>query len=394
MARKILCPYCFNKFDETELLYYCLDCGSYYSVMPHEQISGNDVVQLKLSDTKRGVTCNSAACHNRAVNTKKCPDCLETLPDSLFDIANMSFSLIGSTGSGKTNYITVLLTELSKRSNKLKFSLMPKTGETRQNHSQNRKRVYDEKLPLDSTSAGSERPSIWTISNLNKKTLGKSLTYVLNIFDGAGETHDNLDSEYSQRDARYIEHSEAVIFVIDPLRFDGLRQLAENIDEAKSDTSSSTYDKNEYNSVFVIGNTAELIRRALKIRTDKPIDMYVAIVISKMDLFLEESFKGQTLYNESPHAELGYFDMQDCLTVDREITEWLIENGESEFVNALEQNFLFKKTAFHKKKCFLFGVSAFGSAPDEDGSLPQVHPHRALDPLLWLLAQQDFIDEQ
>lgn len=379
MAKKILCPFCFNQFDEMDIVYYCLDCGS--------SIKARDYT----GNVSKGVKCKTETCHNREIYTKKCPTCGETLPDSLFDITSMSFSLIGSSGSGKTNYITVLLTELSKRSRNLKFSLMPKTAETRQTYTQNRRFIYDDKIQLSATAVGTERPSIWTISNLNRKIMGRPLTYLLNIFDGAGETHNDLDSEAAQRDARYIEHSEAVIFVVDPLRFTGLHQLAETIDKTKS-TNSSVEGSDDENSVFVIGNTAQLIRKALNIKTDKPIDMYVAIVISKIDLFLDKCFKGTVLYSESPHAELGYFDMNDCIAVDNEITNWLLDNGEEEFVNALEQNFYFKKTPFHKKKCFLFGVSSFGSAPEEDYSLPQVHPHRVLDPLLWLLSQQEFID--
>jgi hypothetical protein len=147
----------------------------------------------------------------------------------------------------------------------------------------------------------------------------------------------------------------------------------------------------EENSVFIIGNTAALLRRALNVKTNKKIDMNVAIVISKIDLFLKDCFSGKTLMRESPHAEKGYFDQRDCDDVDRELTEWLVENGEAEFINVLEQNFHFRKSGLMRKKCYLFGVSAFGSAPQPDHTLPQVRPHRVLDPLLWLLSQQDFI---
>ncbi|MDR1639300.1 MAG: hypothetical protein LBT59_06360 [Clostridiales bacterium] len=374
----ILCPFCFYEFPEGELLYHCLDCGA--------DIKASDLKRSEIA--KKAIVCRTPACHARNVYIKHCPYCNNELPEALFDTHNLSFSLIGSSGSGKTNYITVLLNEQSKRSQKLRIHLNPITHETKETFSSNRESIYTKKLPLSATSPGSERPSIWIIGNGNR-----NLKYLLNIFDGAGETHNDLLSETARRDSRYIEHSKAVIFVIDPLRFTGLRELANNIDPDKS-SRSSAFATEEENSAFIIGNTANLLRRGLKIDTNKKIDMNIAIVISKIDLFLEACFQGKTLFNESPHARNGCFTQQDCDEVDRELTDWLSDNGEDEFINALEQNFYFRKSAFKRKKCYLFGISAFGGAPLADGTLPEVHPHRVMDPLLWLLAQQDFIDSR
>jgi GTPase SAR1 family protein len=357
------------------------------------------VKDLVSGEEKKGVKCRTKECNGRIISTKKCPIeiCNETLPDSLFDTTKMSFSLIGSSGSGKTNYITVLLTEMKKRSKNLKFSLMPKTTETRSNYTMNFKTIYEDKMPLGATAAGSERPSIWTIANLNKKSIGgRAHTYVLNLFDGAGETHKNLDSEAAKRDARYIEHSDAIIFVIDPLRFKSLRELSQKIDSEKS-MSSSAEDTDEDDAPYIISNTADMIRGALRKKSNQKIDKHVAIIISKMDLFLgDEFFQGGNFLNDSPHAEKGYFDMADCEKVDEEITQWLRENEEEEFLNILEENFYFNKSRLrpNAKKCFLFGASAFGNAPDSDGSLPNIHARRVLDPILWLLAQQGFIDKK
>jgi len=381
MSKQILCPFCFTPFDEGELKYVCLDCGQ-------ETIAKNATSR----ELKKGINCKTASCHQRLVHTKKCPICNETLPDALFDTTNLPFSLIGSSGSGKTNYITVLLNELSRRTRNLKLSLEAQNHETLTSYEDNRRIVYDDRMSLPATTPMSERPSIWTVKNSNRRVMGNPLSYVLNIFDGAGETHNNLLSESAQRDARYIEHSKAVIFVIDPLRFSGLRSLANRIDPNNYKNSSALRTESN-NSVTVIQNTAKLIRKALRLKSNAPIDMFVAIVIAKMDLFLDSEFSGTKFAQETPHPNLGCFDMQDCLAIDKELTNWLIDNDEQEFITALEQNFRFTQEGLlKKKKCFLFGTSAFGSAPDSHGSLPTIHPHRVLDPILWLLAQQDFID--
>ena len=77
------------------------------------------------------------------------------------------------------------------------------------------------------------------------------------------------------------------------------------------------------------------------------------------------------------------------MAVDREIRSWLIKNGRSsllndgeEFVKAVERNF---------SNVRFFGVSSFGVQPNEFKLLQNLHPHRVLDPLMWLLAQDGII---
>jgi hypothetical protein len=178
--------------------------------------------------------------------------------------------------------------------------------------------------------------------------------------------------------------------VIDPLRFEGLHELSRNIDENNTYSSMDT-GPNEECSVFIIENAAAVLRRALNVGANKKLDMSVAVVISKIDLFLNACFSGKTLSKESPNEKSGVFDQKDCDEVDRELTEWLMTHGAGKLVQVLEKNFYFTKSGFKKKKCCLFGVSPFGHAPNADQTLGDVHPHRVIDPLLWLLAQHNYI---
>jgi len=376
--KKQKCPFCFVEFDERNLIYECSDCR----------------VQITAKEAKYGGKCKTPTCNQR-LYIKKCPICIETLPESLFKNKILPFSLIGDSYAGATTYLTIALNELIANTKNLKLSISAQNSETRDSYKENRRIVYSDRMFLPATPPMSARPSIWMAKNHKRRVMWNPSSYVLSIFDGAGEIHSNLHSESAQRDARYIEHSKGIIFVIDPLRFSGLRSLANCIDP-KNYKNSSAFFMESNNSVTIIHNTAKLIRRALNLRADAIIDMSVAVVITKMDLFLDDGFSGTKFSQQTPHSNLGYFDMQDCLAVDKELTDWLIDNGEQEFVFALEQNFRFNKKGTHKKKCFLFGVSALGNAPTKGTNgyliLPEIRPHRVLDPILWLLAQQNFID--
>jgi hypothetical protein len=179
------------------------------------------------------------------------------------------------------------------------------------------------------------------------------------------------------------------MFLIDPLRFPALRRQISN-----EDVQTSIADEGE-NAISIINSIAEMYKNRNRIKYSQKIDKFVAIVLTKMDLFKDHFDKNGLLFSRnSNHPQLGYFNMEDCRQIDRELTDWLIENDNEDFIRSLKEHFYFDKKGFKEKKCFLFGISAFGQKPDIEGSLPEIHPHRVLDPLLWLMAKQGFIDSR
>ena len=68
--------------------------------------------------------------------------------------------------------------------------------------------------------------------------------------------------------------------------------------------------------------------------------------------------------------------------VDLEIRDWLIRQGETAFLNTIDANF---------QNVRVFGVSSFGNPPDENKRLARIRPHRVLDPIMWMFANEGII---
>jgi hypothetical protein len=379
MTKAFICPYCFNEIKAGDLEFICSECDT--------AIKEKDLSVTERS-LKTKIKCRNDECACQNVTKRRCPydSCNHTIADALIHTKTTSFSLLGSTGAGKTNCITVMLTELSKRNKNLNLALTPITAECRQKFELNKAQVYENRVKLDQTATGTEQVDIFSVKNLKSNDI---LTF--NIYDGAGEsiTSANSSDPYSELTLRYIEYSESMMFLIDPLRFPTLRRQISD-----EDVQSSIADEGE-NAISIINSIAEMYKNRNRIKYSQKIDKFVAIVLTKMDLFKEHfDERGLLFSRNSTHPQLGYFNMEDCREIDRELTDWLIENDQEDFIRSLKEHFYFDKKGFKEKKCFLFGISAFGKKPDIEGALPEIHPHRVLDPLLWLMAKQGFIDSR
>jgi hypothetical protein len=292
---------------------------------------------------------------------------------------NLLFSILGVSGSGKTNYITVMLEELN-RTGDLKLALGYQNIETRNIHRKNCKLIYEDHKKPEATPSGEVPPQIWRIKNLNRQTESNIQTYTFSIFDGAGEDHENMDVNSSQ--CRYIAVSEAIMIVIDPMI---LYSVKKSMDKDVYEKSVSFVgDPADKNSGDVVNNIATYIKNVRGIGVNQKINIPVAVIFTKMDALMND-FKHRPVSMPSPHAAKGCFQYSDCRAVDADIKSWLVSNGESAFINGLQANF---------KEFTFFGVSSYGSVPKSKDELDNIHPHRVLDPILWFFAKKNYIDSK
>jgi hypothetical protein len=290
---------------------------------------------------------------------------------------NLLFSIVGVSGSGKTNYITVMLEELN-RSAGLRLALSYQNMETRDIHRNNCKLIYEDHKKPQATPSGGVPPQIWRIKNLNRQTRNSVETYTFSVFDGAGEDHENINVDSSQ--CRYIAVSEAIMIVIDPMI---LQSVKRSLDRDVYDKSvSSVGDTTNKNSGDVVNDIASYIKDMSGIGVNKKINVPVAVIFTKMDALMND-FKNRPVSQPSPHTDMGCFQYGDCRAVDNDIRSWLVSNNESSFISALEANF---------SEFIFFGVSSYGTIPVSKVELAPVHPHRVLDPILWFFAKKKFID--
>jgi hypothetical protein len=361
------CPFCIRQYNKNKVLYVCPDCGTSSTPKAFE---------------KEPIKCQNEKCGGLATH-RKCPSCDSTIPKMTLETPNLPFSIVGVSNSGKTNYITVMLHELSKSSG-IKLALGAQNKDTLDHQNKNYKIIYEEHTRPESTQAGVSMPQIWYIRNLQKKQGNTVPTYTFTIFDGAGEDHENnLDS--SSPVCRYINASKAIILTIDPLVLSKIR-LGGVVDPEVMRNSLAGSEGETKNAEDVINSVAAYIKAARGIKSSLLLNIPVAVVLTKFDTILgHRSFSSQALIKgKSLNVHNGQVDTTEIIQVDAEIRNWLMEIGENQFINALESHF---------KEFYFFGVSSYGSPPKDAYKLiDNIQPHRVLDPILWLFKRAKFID--
>lgn len=369
IKNKFVCPFCIRDYSFKEVLYVCPDCGE-------RSVPG--------FLEKEPIKCKKAGCGSLATQ-RKCPQCSEEIPKTALETPNLPFSIIGVSGSGKTNYITVMLHELGKAHG---LSLSDQNAYTREHQAENYKLIYEKHIPPESTeqtAVGTNlTPQIWRIKNRSKKRGGNVPTYTFTIFDGAGEDYEH-NLEPSSTVCRYINSSKAIILVLDPLILSSIRKG--NIVDADIISNSLSGRENEYKDASqIVSSVARYIKQANGIDENKILPIPVAIVLTKFDTILNHSkFNNDALVkNSSSNFRNGKVNMEEIRQVDQEIRTWLEEIDESKFIGEVEANF---------KTFYFFGVSSLGEPPTSASTLnSQINPHRVLDPILWLFKMAKFID--
>jgi hypothetical protein len=364
---KFTCPFCIREYNTNNVLYVCPDCG--------------ETSAPKFGE-REPVKCKQSGCGGLATQ-RKCPNCGQEIPKMALETPNLPFSIVGVSNSGKTNYITVMLHELGKTAG-LRLALGSQTKDTRDHQNENYRRIYEEHTRPEGTQAGESMPQIWYVRNLIKKRGNDVPTYTFTIFDGAGEDHENnLDSTSTV--CRYINASKAIILAIDPLVLSKVRKGGV-VDPEIMKNSLAGSEGETKNAEDVINSVAAYIKAARGIKSSKMLDIPIAVVLTKFDTILSHKAFGQNALIKSPSLNIrdGRVDITEIQQVDGEIRNWLAEIGESSFINALHSHF---------KEFYFFGVSSYGSPPKDAYNLAEdIHPHRVLDPILWLFKKFKFID--
>jgi hypothetical protein len=299
------------------------------------------------------------------------------------DTPNLPFSIVGVPNSGKTNFITVMLHELSRTFGSW-LVLGSQTRETRENQNENYRLIYEDHVRPPSTHPGEPIPQIWFIRNLRRQRGDSVPTYTFTIFDGAGEDHeDNLDPNSDV--CHYISASKAVILVIDPLVLSQVRKGGV-VDPEVMRNSLAGSEGETKNAVDIINSVAAYIKTARGIKSSKMLDIPVAVVLTKIDTILDHQAFGPQALIKGPGLSQrdGVVDLTEIKQVDSEIRGWLEAIGETAFITALRSHF---------KEFYFFGVSSYGSPPQDFYRLAEdIRPHRVLDPILWLFKRFRFID--
>ena len=405
-SKKILCPYCFEEFDNSEAWYQCESeernsdgeyrCRRVTSDGYDKYWHGEDLPMRYVWPQKSGFLSrfsgpklDAKKCPQCGYNSRRfvCPHCFNWLPTEMIENGAEIISVIGSPSSGKTNYIVSLIHQLRKYGYKLNLQVIP-TQVYRDGHkeesTQNLYKKLDTQLFTDKTvlqKTSDKKTDIPWIFHLSQPSTGKSIYLV--FYDTAGE---KFQQDISNK-AMYMKKSSGVIIILDTLSIDYVQDILKEKGLQGLGGVSANYEDIQtalHNFKTESGTSIE----------DKPyafvFSKFDAIIDNKADLgFDAEAFVVGNKKKDSSFIKTGTLDLDNIDDTSEAIEENLYGQWELGTLADYAHNWSAKKGVYDpnnpNNKYKFFGVSAFGAMPDESGTLEKVEPYRVMDPLIWLL---------
>lgn len=385
MPKPLLCPYCFDEFSAAEVEFRCTNPRpDMCAPVEDEKLArylelGSQLspVVFDASVMNGGNSSNKAICPkcNSASTKRVCPRCHNELPWQFGETEALHFGLIGARAVGKSNYVGVLVHELTHRVG-TSFN-MAFTAQDERTIKRYRRDFEDllfrGKTVVPPTRVGNveERyPLIYRMSINQEGSLGRKQRIAsVSLFDTAGESFD--DFEKTGRHARYVAKADGLIFLLDPLQIRAVRDGVKH---------NVPLPEEGEDPIAVLGRVEQVLRQHRKLSAAQKVDTPVAISFSKIDAVRSLLDKGSPLLRRGAHD--GFFNTNDFQLINDNLRAHM-SNWQPNLVQLLDHNF--SNYAF-------FGVSALGTPPSRDNRIIKgISPFRVEDPLLWLLHRHGLI---
>lgn len=387
-AIDVLCPYCFEPWSTKVAAFRCTSADE--SRCPREpdealgKLRGEASPQAPRVFTVEGRFGRAFAarrgkpvrCRCDSPARPVCPNCHSDLPQRFAEVPSRSLALIGTKASGKSNFIAVALHELEHRVGpRFEGSLMLLDDASRTRVDRElMPRLYGQGLVLEASASARTDARIRDplVARLTLGPAGSASQTNLVFFDSAGEDLESLD--VLEREARYITQSDGLILLVDPLQIPAVRDELGNSVELPPEP---------VDAYKMLGRVAALLREARGIPANQPIDVPLALAVSKFDAVRPLLPEGHPVFSLSTHD--GHFDPQIARSVSAAVRADL-----AAWTGARLDSFV--KTEFATVS--YFGLSALGDSP-VDSRLPNgVAPHRVEDPILWMLDTWDALPQR
>lgn len=380
--KKFTCPYCYGEHTLNDCKMKC----SFERIISGKKYTCKEDIEKGAVDGSQNATKQNGwipptlniQCSRCQEASKKyfCPMEEEEnkgeIPYYFLSKESLPIALVGAPGSGKSCYITVLINEIRKKmTSQFECTLdLCCTKETEKSYAKYYEVLYMDGYTLASTDIEEIDPMIFPLEFTGKE---KNMA-VLTFYDTAGENF-RLVAERIDRNNRYISNAKGIILLLDPLKIPFVRKRLK--------MPELTLDEEEVMPIKILNRVIDYIRNVKNLGIEK-IDIPIALVFTKIDILEQSGLLPQDswLREESQHLEQGGFVKSDFENTESEIEKILENWNEKEILNAIQ---VFSKSA-------LFGVSSLGSNPNEGELFGAPNPWRVLDPLLWLLAENKYIE--
>lgn len=390
MEKRIICPFCFENFSDARIEYRCINplCTARAQDTVYAKARGLSASPLlghvfkprggsrSLNPFQKNLTARCDACSKESPK-RLCPNCHFELSHDAGLIDDHIIAIIGGKSTGKGHYIATLIHRLEQEVGaNFGFSLRMVGDETRKQFEEiYRTPLFRRKMVIQHTPSGAvdssvKQPMLFRLTfSQGRKVRAVNLTF----FDSAGEDMQALDTMSTE--ARYICHASGIIFLLDPLQIETVRQkVAADILPPRDESADP---------IYIVERLRELFERQQRLAPTDKVRTPVAFVLSKIDTLLQILDASTALKGTGEH--FGSFDAADSQSVHTEIWNYLYSWMGAGITDRIEANFAQYR---------YFGVSSLGRIPDKTGKIEVVSPIRVEDPFLWILNQLGMIEKR
>jgi hypothetical protein len=379
---RICCQVCFDFFSLKEILFRCSN-----KTCPAE----NDPVRAKFlgvaqsidpqvvtpsatSDIKQGEAICPKCEDSVGTVIHICPRCHCEIPQEVWGAPNMTISIVGAMGAGKTVYLTSTMKHLRENLGDYLGSeagVQTATIRTDRDIGKQENTLFVECKPLATTkekvvNAEVRLPFSYKLNSWGYRKgfrpLKKKLKTYLSIFDAAGEDFNDPTDTIT---LTQIPNSQGIIMFIDPMSFPGIAAALGMQIAIPQKTPTEILDR-FYNAYIL---------KTPNLSLGEKIPIPTAFVLGKADM-IEPYTAANPQFNNTPAHDKGV-DLK-AIEDSSEATRTLLEQlGGGALCGTIENRF--------SNHCF-FTVSCGRTFEDGTGVARfQPQPSRIIDPILWML---------
>lgn len=385
--QEILCPFCFTGFPASEVRFRCINPSCTGSTPDQlfgrlrgggAPVMGHVITPPKASLLRAMRLPDVAVCDVCQVEShhRLCAECHFDLPHDVGQIDQRIIAIIGGRNTGKSHYIVTLVNRLKNEVGaNFNFSVHMIGEDTRHRWRDDfYGPLYEQHTVLQATRPGAvdarvKAPLIFRLTL--EGTFGKRAIN-LSFFDTAGEDMKSVDNLSVQ--ARYISRADGIIFLLDPLQIESVRQQLSGADLPVPDRDSAPDE--------IVERLVELFETQLHLGQRDHIKTPVAFTLSKIDALFPILDPSSALRRAGGGEHFGALDLRDVNSVSGEMRDYLSAWMGAGFCSVIEKHF----TSYN-----YFAVSSLGEPPGANQRLRTVAPFRVEDPFLWILCQLNLV---
>lgn len=361
MKQQIICPKCFARYPEQQRLLVCRESTCKNMGVP--------VAQSPAHMEDGQPFCMSCG---REITIRVCPICGFEFSGTNLHAEMLGISMVGAEGSGKSHFLSVVVNSIKKEMARVYgCSLYPLGGDNtvEQYYRQYYAPLFEQGRCVSSTAQEDVEPLIYALVFPKDGSNGK--TSNLTFYDACGANFRSVRE--MEKGNRSIYNSRGILFLIDPTQFEAIRDRRKAQGHTVCEVDPSTLLSRIITLIRSSGGQSDLHQK---------ITIPIAVCLTKLDIVRPWMDAGSFIGAQSRHLRHAGFDSIDFNCCNLEIISMIQSWAGSDLVNQVTSQFA---------TWGFFAFSALGEEPAADGKIAHIRPHRVMDPLLWILQQNQII---